>query len=570
MSANPLRFSYYRTKGRVTWELSPCPIGAVTWLHLEQVPSLLQAIGPAFTKRIPDNNSSNYGRISSAVILQRDEQEGHEETCLPANLALLLGYLCASFQPPPGPSPDFSLGYQTKLHLVMTEIRLQISCKWTKRRATWSIVALLPGQCCLPTCQQVTVAPKPLAQPSLWRFHLFWAAGFVQVSSQRSSDISCQARERLLQVCQELGLQVNCRKSSLIPSQDMTYLNMQIQSVRFIANPTATWVGNLLKIIEEFLSSPDPPAALWRLLLGHLSSLTLLVKGGMLWMRCFQIRLRSWWDFRDEFLRIPWDPLYKEDPLWWSWATQQRVGVDLSLPVPDLSFYSDESDVGWGVIVGEHQVSGVWSPSHRGFSINLREMMAVQGGLLEFSSLLRGRTIALFCDIVTAVAYLRRSGGTRSQDLFLEAREILLWVESMKITLLPQLIQGSLNTRADLLSRRNLVMGSEWTLHQEVVQDLLRQWPAIIDLFATSLSARLPVFFAPAWEPQAAGVDVFLQPWDTLRAYAFPPIAIITRVLLILRASPICDLTLIAPFWPQREWFPALLDLLSDIPIELP
>ena len=47
-----------------------------------------------------------------------------------------------------------------------------------------------------------------------------------------------------------------------------------------------------------------------------------------------------------------------------------------------------------------------------------------------------------------------------------------------------------------------------------------------------------------------------------LRAYAFPPIAIITRVLLKLRASHNCDLTLIAPFWPQREWFPALLDLL--------
>ena len=38
--------------------------------------------------------------------------------------------------------------------------------------------------------------------------------------------------------------------------------------------------------MEEFLSSPDHPAALWRRLLGHLSSLTLLVKGGMLWIRC--------------------------------------------------------------------------------------------------------------------------------------------------------------------------------------------------------------------------------------------------------------------------------------------
>ena len=379
-----------------------------------------------------------------------------------------------------------------------------------------------------------------------------------------------QARDRLLQVCEELGLQVNFRKSSLIPSQDMTYLGMQIQSVRFIAKPTETRVENLLKIIEEFLSSPGPPAALWRRLLGHLSSLTLLVKGGMLRMRSLQIRLRSRWDFRDELLRIPWDPLCQEDLLWWSWAIQKREGVDLSLPVPDLSFYSDASDVGWGAIVGENQVSGVWTPSQRELSINLREMMAVQKGLFEFSSLLRGKTIALFCDNVTTVAYLRRLGGTRSQVLFLKAREILLWVESMKITLLPQFIQGSLNTRADLLSRPNLVIGSEWTLHQEVVQDLLHQWPAIIDLFATSLTARLPVFFAPAWEPKAAGVDAFLQPWDNLQAYAFPPIAIIKRVLLKLRASHNCDLTLIAPFWPQREWFPDLLELLSDIPIELP
>ena len=379
-----------------------------------------------------------------------------------------------------------------------------------------------------------------------------------------------QARDRLLHLCEELGLQVNHRKSSLVPSQDMTYLGMQILSVRFIAKPTETRVVNLLNIIEEFLSSPNPPAALWRRLLGHLSSLTLLVKGGMLRMRSLQLRLRSKWNFRDDYLRIPWDPLCQEDLLWWSWAIQQRQGVDLSLPVPNLSFYSDASDVGWGAIMGEQQVSGVWSPSQKQMSINLREMMAVQNGLLGFSQFLRGKTIALFCGNVTTVAYLRRLGGTRSKVLFLKAREILLWVESMKITILPQFIQGSLNTRADLLSRPNLVIGSEWTLHHQVVQDLLHQWPAIIDLFATSLTARLPVFFAPAWEPKATGVDAFLQPWDNLQAYAFLPIAIIRRVLLKLRASHNCVLTLIAPFWPQREWFPDLLELLSDIPIELP
>ena len=64
-----------------------------------------------------------------------------------------------------------------------------------------------------------------------------------------------------------------------------------------------------------------------------------------------------------------------------------------SLPVPDLSFYSDESDVGWGAIIGEQQVSGVWTPGQWELSINLREMRTMQKGLLEFSSLLRGNTI---------------------------------------------------------------------------------------------------------------------------------------------------------------------------------
>ena len=152
-----------------------------------------------------------------------------------------------------------------------------------------------------------------------------------------------QARDRLLQLCEELGLQVNHRKPSLVPSQDMTYLGMQILSVRFVAKPAETRVVNLLNIIEEFLSSQDPPAALWRRLLGHLSSLTLLVKGGMVRMRSLQIRLRSRWNFRDDYLCISWDPLCQEDLLWWSWAIQQREGVELSLPVPDLSFYSDAS-----------------------------------------------------------------------------------------------------------------------------------------------------------------------------------------------------------------------------------
>ena len=63
---------------------------------MSKFPVAFKPLARLFTKRIPGNNSSNYGHVSSAVILQRDEREGKEETCLPHSLARLLGYLYAS------------------------------------------------------------------------------------------------------------------------------------------------------------------------------------------------------------------------------------------------------------------------------------------------------------------------------------------------------------------------------------------------------------------------------------------------------------------------------------------
>ena len=44
----------------------------------------------------------------------------------------------------------------------------------------------------------------------------------------------------------------------------------------------------------------------------------------------------------------------------------------------------------------------------------------------------------------------------------------------------------------------------------------------------------------------SAGTDAFLQSWDGLQAYAFPPVAIIPRVLAKIRASTGTELTLVA------------------------
>ena len=386
-----------------------------------------------------------------------------------------------------------------------------------------------------------------------------------------SSEIAClQSRDRLLAVCTELGIQVNLTKSSLVPSQSIVYLGMEILSLPFHCSshtntgrqPYPSNRGVPVNLVSSSvpLASPSRPPI-------------------------FPDSSRPRRDDQDET-----SPTLSQGP----------VGLS-GRPVPGLLVPSLQRGSSLVVEAGSaeggreslssssrHQLllgrfrrglrspsgraprlSGLWLPHQNALSINMRELLAVQLGLQAFEHLIVGMSVALFCDNTTTVAYLRRSGGTFSSTLNSTAREVLLWAENRHICLLPQFIMGSSKVNADALSRLNQVIGSEWTLHQEVVDQLVHRWPAVIDLFATALTARLPVYFSPASDPRAAGTDALLQPWDDLQAYAFPPIAIIRRVLLKLRSSKNCELTLIAPFWPQRDWFPDLLELLSDVPITL-
>ena len=165
---------------------------------------------------------------------------------------------------------------------------------------------------------------------------------------------------------------------------------------------------------------------------------------------------------------------------------------------------------------------------------------------------------------------IRKEGGTRSPLLNTIAQEILRWSESLAIRLAPQFIPGSNNVLADALSRPHQLPHSEWSLNMTVFQSSCRLWPVQIDLFATSANHRCSIYFSPYRDPQSAGTDAFLQSWDGLQAYVFPPFVIIPRVLAKLRESRGTELTLVAPHWAQRPWFPDLLQLSLAPPVILP
>ena len=141
-----------------------------------------------------------------------------------------------------------------------------------------------------------------------------------------------RARDFLLWLCNQLGIQVNLPKSTLIPSQRLDYLGMTLQSSPLRAFPSQARVNKALSLVAKFESSRPQPRRLWLSLLGVMSSLSNVVPGSRLRMCTLQHRLQvAGSGLRDDDL-VSWDDSCLPDLRWWSVAAHLVVGVPLDLP----------------------------------------------------------------------------------------------------------------------------------------------------------------------------------------------------------------------------------------------
>ena len=237
-------------------------------------------------------------------------------------------------------------------------------------------------------------------------------------------------------------------------------------------------------------------------------------------MRSLQLTLWRQWDQIDQSQLVEWSPVIQDDLSWWLHRNRLVLGVSLEQVSPQLELWYDASDVGWGAHLDEQFASGLWAPEDVECSINARELLAFESALKWFAPLLAGSSVAVFTDNSTAVSYLRNQDGTRSSFLNSIAQRILRWAEDLSVVISPRFIIGKHNVLADALSHPNQILGSEWTLKQEVFRDLCRRWPVSIDLFATSQNCRCSIYFSPYHDHNAMGTDALLQNWNRWQAYA--------------------------------------------------
>ena len=156
--------------------------------------------------------------------------------------------------------------------------------------------------------------------------------------------------------------------------------------------------------------------------------------------------------------------------------------------------------------------------------------------LQSFQELVASRRVTSMCDNSTVVAYVNKQGGMVSRSLCLLASQFLRWTESLDVHLDARYLPGQSSVLADLLSRRDQAIGTEWYLHPRVARKLLRRWGSpSIDLFAKSYYAKLSLYCSLVPDPQAGFEDAFRHPWDNLDLYAFPPFPLVERAVARVR-----------------------------------
>ncbi|XP_040270849.1 uncharacterized protein LOC120986377 [Bufo bufo] len=214
---------------------------------------------------------------------------------------------------------------------------------------------------------------------------------------------------------------------------------------------------------------------------------------------------------------------------WWQSSLNLSSGRSF-LPFSWTIVTTDASLIGWGGVLRNLTVQGVWSTEESRLPINVLELRAIFHSLSHWTPLLATRPVRVQSDNATAVAYVNHQGRTRSRAVMREVARILLWAESHVPVLSAVYIPGVDNWTADFLSRTKVDPG-EWSLHPEVFEDICHRWGhPDVDLMASRLNNKVPVFLARARDPRAYGVDALVSPWQRVSLlYVFPPLPLLPK-----------------------------------------
>ncbi|KAF7250063.1 Protein P [Varanus komodoensis] len=285
----------------------------------------------------------------------------------------------------------------------------------------------------------------------------------------------------------DLGLCINRRKSSFVPTQVIDFIGARLDSRSARAFLPRDRRYAIVHRIARIRQARTVSARSIQSLLGHMSAAIAVVPHAKLRLRPLQLLFNKL--FRPQIdpptkrIRLPDSVLHSL--LWWTDSANLTVGVPFQPRYPTVTLGTDASLLGWGATCSNLSTQGRWSHRDGRNHINFLELLAVFKALQAFEDLLLHQIVQVTSDNVATVFYLNKQGGTRSRKLARLAMQIWDWCIPRGITILAVHLAGTDNTEADLLSR-HMSRSHEWELDRRVRNRLFHRWGRPdIDLFAT-------------------------------------------------------------------------------------
>ncbi|XP_071400930.1 LOW QUALITY PROTEIN: uncharacterized protein [Centroberyx affinis] len=382
-----------------------------------------------------------------------------------------------------------------------------------------------------------------------------------------------QDTEKVLSHVQSLCFKVNLKNSNLGLRQETVFVGLCLNSLTMKASLTPQRVARILAVLHSFRLGKRLELVHFQRLLGLISAAAVVIPLGLLrarslqrWLNAFNLHplkdrrvklrvtqschqaLRPWRDCRVFTQGVPLDQ--------WFPTQSSRTPV---LCLPDRlgsSLGGQNGERCLGISVG-HRTHHV---------LELRVVYLALRALLPF---IHGSHVLVRTNNSSTVYHVNHQGGTKSLRCLKVAQRLLFWAFPHLASLRAVYVPGVLNRAADLLSRSGPLPG-EWRLHPEVVVSLwIRFGRAQANLFASRETTHCTIWFSLMHQSSPLGLDALSQEWPEGLLYAFPPLPLIPHVLN--RITQGCyKVLLVAPRWPGRHWFPALLRLVHGRPWPLP
>lgn len=463
-----------------------------------------------------------------------------------------------------------NLDFMVKIDLSQAYYHIPI-VKSHRRYLAFSYNNKIYNMTCLPF--GLATAPFAFAKVTNWVANLFREKG-IKVIVYLDDFLIINAEPNTLQQqsiyvqnqLEELGWCINYTKSTLTPSRRVEFLGILWDTKQNIKSLPEPKILRIIALTEKILKQQWWTWHLGKVLLGHLTFASFTVPLGRLHCRRIQVKANHL-PKRERHKKFQLPRVVAQELQWWLKNIKHHSPIHQKEATTFVT--TDASKTGWGAMVNNEKLCGLWTPEQIKWHSNQKELFTVLEVLKILGPKLKNRSVMLQTDNKAVVAYITKEGGTKSAKLLQTTREIFHVATVHQITLVARYLPGRYNATADSLSRLNKL--PEWSLNRRFLSHVFQMWGTpVVDLFASSRSAVVKDYVSEdARDPNCLFVDAFSRPWRFRLGWLFPPPALIPRTLRHLLKSTGVYL-LVAPRWERTFWKTELRQRALCPPLTIP